>query len=139
MGKYLLIDERDNFHNKNQTMITKEFATAFAKDWVDAWNAHDLEKILSHYTEDFTIESPMAIKLYPQSGGTVIGKNEVRKYWTIGLERSPDLKFELLEVLIGVNSLALYLFNISSKKKSVEVMSFNSDKKVNKVIVSFSN
>ena len=119
--------------------MTTDFATAFARSWVDAWNAHELEKILSHYSEDLTIESPMAVKLYPQSGGTVIGKNEVRKYWTIGLDKSPDLKFELLEVLVGVNSLALYLFNTSSKKKSVEVMSFNDENKVYKAIVSFSN
>ena len=118
--------------------MTKEFATAFSKSWVDAWNAHDLEKILTHYTEDFTIESPMAVKLYPQSRGTVVGKNEVRKYWTIGLEKSPNLQFELLEVLIGVHSLALYLFNISSKKKSMEVMSFNDENKVYRAIVIFS-
>jgi len=55
--------------------MTKEFATAFARGWVDAWNTHDLERILSHYSEDFTIESPMAVKLYPQSGGTVVGEN----------------------------------------------------------------
>jgi hypothetical protein len=78
--------------------MTKDFAAAFAKSWIDSWNAHDLEKILSHYSEDFTIESPLAIKLYPQSNGLVVGKNEVRKYWTIGLEKSPNLKFELLDL-----------------------------------------
>jgi ketosteroid isomerase-like protein len=119
-------------------MITKEFATAFARGWVEAWNAHGLEKILSHYSEDFIIESPMALKLYPQSGGTVVGKNEVRKYWTIGLQQSPDLKFDLLDVLVGVNSIALYLFNSASNKKSVEVMSFNDQLKVHRAIVNFS-
>lgn len=118
--------------------MTKDFATAFAKSWVDSWNSHDLEKILSHYSEDFTIETPMAVKLYPQSGGIVSGKNEVRKYWTIGLERNPELKFEILDVLIGVNSLAIYMFNASSNRKSVEVMSFNSKNKVNKAIVCYS-
>jgi ketosteroid isomerase-like protein len=118
-------------------IITKDFATAFAISWVDAWNAHDLEKILSHYSEDFTIESPLAIQLYPQHNGVVIGKSEVRKYWTIGLERSPDLRFEVVDILIGVNSLALYLFNASSNKKSVEVMHFNSEQKVDKVIVCY--
>ncbi len=118
--------------------MTKEFATAFARDWVDAWNAHDLEKVLLHYTEDFTIETPMAVKLYPQSGGIVVGKSEVRKYWTIGLEKSPNLKFEILDVLVGVNSLGLFLFNTSSNKKSVELMSFNSEMKVNKAIVIYS-
>ena len=117
--------------------MTEDFATAFAKSWVDAWNAHDLETILTHYSEDVTVESPMAIKLYPQSQGIVNGKNEVKKYWAIGLESSPDLKFDVLDVLIGVNSLALYLFNTSSNKKSVEVMSFNSEQEVNKVIVCY--
>lgn len=119
-------------------MITKEFATAFARDWIGAWNQHDLEKILSHYSDDFTIETPMAAKLYPQSNGTVIGKTEVRKYWTIGLEKSPNLRFEILDVLVGVNSLGIYLFNTSSNKKSVELMSFNSGMKVNKAIVIYS-
>ncbi len=93
--------------------MTREFATAFAREWVKAWNAHDIEKILSHYSEDFIIETPMAIKLYPQSHGIVVGKSEVRKYWTIGLERSPDLKFELLDLLIGVNSIGLHLMFVS--------------------------
>lgn len=118
--------------------MMKNFATVFAIRWVETWNSHDIEKILSHYSEDIIIESPLVIRFYPQSHGIVAGKSEVRKYWVIGLERSPDLKFEILDVLIGVNSLALYLFNTSSNKKSVEVMSFNSEKKVNKVIVSFS-
>lgn len=118
--------------------MTKEFAAGFAKDWVDAWNAHDLEKILSHYSEDFTIETPMAAKLYPQSHGIVAGKSEVRKYWTIGLEKSPNLRFELLDVLVGVNSLGLFLFNTSSNKKSVELVSFNNEMKVNKAIVIYS-
>lgn len=118
--------------------MTKEFASAFARDWVDAWNAHDLEKVLSHYTEDFTIETPMAAKLVPESQGFVVGKSEVRKYWTIGLQKRPDLKFEILDVLVGVNSVGLHLFNTSSNMKSVEVMSFNSEMKVNKAIVIYS-
>jgi ketosteroid isomerase-like protein len=119
------------------TSMTKEFAIVFAQSWVDAWNNHDLEKILSHYSDDFTIESPMAVKLYPQSGGTVVGKNEVRKYWKIGLEKSPHLKFELLDILVGVHSLSLFLFNSASQKKSVEVMSFNAEIKVYRAIVNF--
>lgn len=42
--------------------MRKEFAQQFAKEWVQAWNNHDIEAILSHYTEDFEIESPIAQK-----------------------------------------------------------------------------
>jgi ketosteroid isomerase-like protein len=56
--------------------MTKEFATNFATSWINSWNSHDLEDILSHYSEDFTIETPMAMKLYPQSKGIVQGKSD---------------------------------------------------------------
>lgn len=117
--------------------MTKEFATAFAQRWVESWNSHDLDKILSFYSEDFIIETPMALLLYPQSGGTVIGKSEVRNYWTIGLEKNPLLHFELLDVLLGVNSLGMHLFNAASNKKSVELVCFNEDMEVYRSIVTY--
>lgn len=118
--------------------MTKEFATAFAEEWITAWNSHNLDTILSHYSDDFSIESPLALKRLPETKGTVTGKENVRKYWTLGLENNPTLKFELLDVLMGVNSLTIYYINIATNKKSAEVMSFNSDMKVNKAIVNYS-
>ena len=32
-------------------MITEEQARPFAKDWIEAWNSHDLERVMSHYDE----------------------------------------------------------------------------------------
>ncbi len=89
-------------------MFTTDTANQFAQEWVAAWNSHHLDRILSHYAEDFTIETPMAILLYPQSKGLVVGKEEVRKYWQIGLERIPNLQFEIINVLLGVNGLTIY-------------------------------
>ena len=39
--------------------LTKEFARRFAEDWIASWNSHDLARILSHYTEDFEMSSPI--------------------------------------------------------------------------------
>lgn len=117
--------------------MTKEFATEFAAIWIASWNSHDLDKILSHYSDDFVIESPLALKIYPQSHGTVCGKDEVRKYWTIGLEKNPNLEFELLDLFVGVNSVALCLYNKTANRKSIEVMSFNAEDRVNKTIVNY--
>lgn len=118
--------------------MTTEFAINFANEWIESWNSHDLDKILSHYTDDFVIETPMALKIFPESNGIIIGKSDVRKYWTIGIERIPNLKFELLDLLIGVNGLTIYYINTATNKKSVEVMNFNKDKKVDKAIVNYS-
>ena len=119
-------------------MITKEFAKEFANDWINSWNTHDLEKILEHYSEDFEIETPMALKLLPESKGIVSGKNYVKAYWKTGLEKNKNLQFKMLDLLIGVNSLTIYYMNNTACKKVVEVLCFNEEKKVNKALVNYS-
>jgi len=119
-------------------MITSEFAKSFAAEWIESWNSHNLEEILSHYTDDFTIETPMAAKIVPETGGIVKGKDAVKAYWTIGLERIPNLKFELLDLLVGVDGLTIYYLNTATNKRSVEMMTFNSRQKVSKAVVHYS-
>jgi ABC-2 type transport system permease protein len=34
-------------------MMTREAAVRFAEGWAAAWNAHDLDRILAHYSDDF--------------------------------------------------------------------------------------
>ena len=119
-------------------MVTEEFAKQFAAVWAASWNSHDLDVILSHYTENFSIETPMAMKLMPESNGIVKGKENVRAYWTIGLERIPDLHFEILDVLTGINSLTIYYINTATGRKSAENLFFNEDLKVERAFVMYS-
>jgi len=118
-------------------MITIEFAKQFSESWIKDWNSHKLEKILSHYSDDFVLESPLALKRLPETNRVIIGKENVRKYWSMGLTANPNLNFKIIDLLIGVNSLTIYYLNTSSGKKSTELMIFNSDKKVNKAIVNY--
>jgi len=41
-------------------MITENQAIAFAEHWVQAWNSHDLDAIVSHYEDDVVLVSPNA-------------------------------------------------------------------------------
>lgn len=119
-------------------MLTENFAREFAAEWVQAWNSHDLDTILQHYSEDFTIETPMALKLIPESNGVVKGKEAIRRYWSIGLERIPDLEFKLIEVLVGHEGLSIYYTNTATGKRTIEMMFFNGEGKVNKAIAHYS-
>ena len=116
-------------------MIDKHFAYKFTEDWIAAWNGHNLEDILSHYSDDFVLESPLAMQRVPESKGTLYGKKEVRPYWKMGLELIPDLFFEVYEVLIGVNGLTIYYINRATERKAAEVFIFNEQKKVVKSFV----
>lgn len=116
-------------------IITKEFAENFAAEWIAAWNRHDVDKVLAHYTADFTIQSPTALMVVPESGGFIAGKENIRRYWLNALSKVPNLAFELLNLFIGVNGVSLRYVNMATNKIVLEVMNFNEDLKVTQVLV----
>ncbi|VBA40058.1 hypothetical protein LAUMK13_02884 [Mycobacterium innocens] len=67
----------------------------FCTRWAAAWNARDLDAVLAFFHEDVTFTSPFAMEWLPESGGVIRGKHLLRKYWSIGLDRLPDLHFDV--------------------------------------------
>ena len=78
-------------------------AIEFAERWKRDWNAHDLDALLSHFTEQVVFTSPIAAQVMPDCDGTLRGKPALREYWSQGLRRIPDLHFELENVYAGVD------------------------------------
>jgi ketosteroid isomerase-like protein len=60
--------------NRSAAMLDKAFADHFAQDWIDAWNARDVERVLAHYTDDFEMSSPVIIRVTGEASGTLRGK-----------------------------------------------------------------
>jgi ketosteroid isomerase-like protein len=83
-------------------------ARRFSEEWVAAWNSHDLDRILSHYSEDFEMASPYIVTRMQEPSGKLRGKSAIRTYWAKGLAAAPDLKFELIDTLLGAASLVIY-------------------------------
>lgn len=88
--------------------LSDDFARRFAREWVEAWNAHDLDRVLAHYTRDIEFQSPFIISIANEPSGRLHGKSAVRAYWTAALAKLPDLRFELVDVLAGADCLTLY-------------------------------
>lgn len=103
-------------------------AMKFAEEWVESWNSHDLNKILSHYEDDFEMSSPMIIKHENVPSGRLKGKEDIASYWTGALKRSPNLHFTLLNVLVGANSVTVIYEGV--RGLSAEVFHFSSSGKV---------
>lgn len=111
-------------------------AKEFAKDWIDSWNSHNLDDILSHYSEDIEVTTPMIKLAGGIDIGTLKGKEAVGEYWKKALTKIPDLKFELIDVTESVESVALYYKSVMNKK-AIEVMFFDKNGKVNKMIAHY--
>jgi hypothetical protein len=101
--------------------------TAFAQDWCEAWNAHDVERVLLHFHDDAVFTSPGALRLQPDSGGIVRGKPALRRYWSKALSVIPDLHFTIDHVFAGIDTLVIQYRNQTDVRVS-EVLTFEGGK-----------
>jgi hypothetical protein len=111
------------------TMVTPERAAKFAEEWIAAWNAHDLQRVLEHYDDDFEMASPLIVDIAGEPSGVLRGKARVGAYWEKALRLVPDLRFEKILVLVGARSIAIHYRN-QTGRLSVEVFEFGADGRV---------
>jgi len=118
-------------------LMTEDEARSFAADWIEAWNSHDLDRIMTHYAEDLVLVSPVAAQLLNDPAGMIRGKDSLREYFQKGLNAFPQLRFDLIEVMRGLSSIVLYYKN-QRGTKSGEFMELNPQRKITRVVANYS-
>jgi predicted ester cyclase len=116
--------------------MTRDEAWKLANHWVAAWNAHDLDLIMTHYEEGIELTSPVAAQLLGTPDGKVIGKASLKAYFQRALEAYPDLHFHLEDVLWGVSSVVLYYKN-QNGRRTAELMELSASGKVTRVVANY--
>jgi hypothetical protein len=79
----------------------------FAQEWIEAFNGHDLERILSHYADDVRLISPFYLQFTEGRTDELNGISELRHYFGTALQRYSALRFSLLEVTEGSRGLCI--------------------------------
>lgn len=75
--------------------MNSETNKAIAIKWFDAFNTHNLEKLLSLYDEQAEHFSPKLKIRLPETKGLIKGKAALRNWWQDAFERLPSLKYEV--------------------------------------------
>ena len=110
-------------------IIDRDFALAFATEWVAAWNSGDLERIFSHYVDDFEMRSPLIVERGFSPSGVLRGKAAIRPYWGAGIaDAKPPLRFELVDAYAGVGTVAIHYRSVG-RKVVVEVIEFDEQRR----------
>lgn len=104
--------------------MDQPMASRLAQEWFEAWNRHDLDAILAHYAEDVEFQSPFITKLLGDPSGKIVGKEALRAYFAKGLQAYPDLHFEPIQTLLGLDSIVLYYRSVN-QLLSAELMVLN--------------
>jgi limonene-1,2-epoxide hydrolase len=66
-----------------------------AHAWLDAFNAWDVDKLVSLYAEVCTHTSPKIRALHPDTDGKLHGHAALHAWWTDSNKRLPGLRYEL--------------------------------------------
>jgi ketosteroid isomerase-like protein len=116
--------------------IDRKKAWEFAKDWVDAWNRHDVDLIVEHYDDSIEFCSPVVKNVLEKADGVVRGKQDLRDYFSKQLDKFKTLEFQLLDVFTSPQTVVLY-YKINRGLLTTEVMHLNSEMKATKVYANY--
>ena len=84
---------------------------ALGRQWIAAWNSHDLERVLALYADDSEMTSDKIPALGFDSSGTLRGKAGIRAYWAKALQLLPDLQFTLIDTYVSPDSIVVFYQN----------------------------
>jgi ketosteroid isomerase-like protein len=66
--------------------------------WFEAFNEHDLEKLLSLYDDNAQHFSPKLKVRVPETQGLIKGKQALREWWKDAFDRLPSLQYEVIKL-----------------------------------------
>ena len=117
-------------------MLTASEAHELARHWIEAWNDHDLERILSHYADDVVFSSPFIQKIGTSPSGAIVGTKALLAYFTAALVKYPTLTFHLHTVFRGIDSVTL-LYESVNGLLAAETMILNQQRQVCRVLAQY--
>lgn len=80
------------------TMNTPHANEQLGRQWLDAFNRHDVEALIALYADDCAHTSPKIRTLHPETGGKLLGKPALKKWWEDAMKRLPGLRYEAFAV-----------------------------------------
>lgn len=80
---------------------------SIAEQWLAAFNAGDVVRLISLYSENCTHTSPKIRTLHPETEGKLVGKAALTQWWTDAMKRLPGLRYE--KTLLTANDERVFL------------------------------
>ena len=102
---------------------------ALGREWIAAWNSHDLERVLALYDDDSEMTSDKIQAFGFGASGTLRGKEKLRAYWGAAFKKRPNLHFELIDTYVSPDSIVVFYQN-ERGAKVCEYLRLNDEGKI---------
>jgi hypothetical protein len=100
-------------------VVQKNLSIAHA--WFEAFNSHNLEKLISLYDQDAEHFSPKLKLRFPETNGLVIGKDALRKWLKDAFERLPSLKYKVTSLTANSDRVFMEYIRLVENEESMMV------------------
>ena len=109
--------------------INHLFAQGHIRKWTNAWNDHDLKKILYFYSEDILFSSPKVnLIFHDRPSATITDKRELGEYFSHGLKKFPNIHFTPVDFFLKGQKVILEYLGTPDNKMQwsvIEKFEFN--------------
>lgn len=119
-------------------MIDPKEARQYAEAWIEAWNSHEIERIMSFYADSICHITPKLTMLFGSASHAIKDKDELRDFFSATLKRSPELHFTLGDVFAGAESIVL-CFDSTTGIYVAVVLILDGDKKITQYMAHYRN
>jgi len=89
---------------------------ALGREWVEAWNSRDLERVLTLYSDEAEMTSDRIPEVAGEPSGTLHGKDALRSYWGKVFTLIPNLHFTLIDTYVSPDSVVVFYQNDRGKR-----------------------
>lgn len=98
--------------------MTPQDLQSIAMRWFEAFNAHNLEKLLSLYDDEAQHFSPKLKIRQPETNGLVIGKAAMRAWWQDSFDRLPTLHYQVTSLTASSDRVFMeYVRSVAGEEK----------------------
>ena len=111
--------------------MTSQKNLSIAHFWFEAFNAHNLEKLLSLYDEEATHFSPKLKVKHPETNGFVSGKLALQTWWNEAFTEIPSLQYKVTSLTANSDRVFLEYIRIVENEEDTlvaEVLEINNNK-----------
>ena len=111
--------------------MSAEKNLSIAMLWFEAFNAHNLEKLLSLYDDEAEHFSPKLKIRHPETQGLVSGKDALRNWWKDSFDRLPTLHYKVTSLTSNADRVFMEYTRFSDNENELlvaEVLEINEEK-----------
>lgn len=109
--------------------LADDWYKAFVHDWQQAWNEHNLEKILSFYEDGFAMTSPVVQEVLGATGLICFGEQDLKRFCETVFSKVPKYSIKVMAVAVGIGSVTVHYLD-SSSRYVAETMQFSVRRKI---------